>query len=710
LGKDVSIAISARDNFSDAITKMKNSNQAFRKDLEGLNEKLDALNKNKVTLKVEADKAKTELKALEKLYEATGNAQVKAQMEMANADYEQARRNLNLVSTEAKNTEKSILNMSDAFSKVENQAGKLSAGTSSGGNESGGILSSLASAGATKMIGSVLSDVANTYVASAYGEEASTMFSSALSSAVSGAAIGSMIAPGIGTAIGAAAGGLLGAVSGAAQVYEKQDAAFIEYYNELYNTATAGIADTVSSGAGIAASRGVDLVGLTTLMGGDAEAAAAFQGALVNIGLTPPMSYDFAASVAKPMLSWGEDVGTILSNLNNLGEASSSLGLSDSSMSTLVTYLEMMKTTGEVSSRYLRSINMLGINPYEAIDAGFGVGNSSKEAIDAILGDLDAAEVAQAIYDYMGAYFAGSAEALTNTYQGLSDQVDAYKDELANAAGEGYIAERSEGLRNTKDKLSGETGSLLQDAYTQIGQWQAYLDNLAEQYEYDALSAVMTGEVSSIFSDEARGELEEKAAEYAEAVATIASEAASDVEVEEAQAAMWRLMAEAQAMAVNEYNASEGYTIQKDANMQLAENLRSDASLNEAYYNAGYELGVQLSKGIAEAVANTMISVPDISGATSSEEARAIANASLNSYRNGNAWGLDYVPYDNYLTYLHEGERVLTASQARTADAAGAGAQAVITGNNFYVREDADIDKIASAFVSRVMEAQRVTV
>jgi predicted nucleic acid-binding Zn-ribbon protein len=58
LGRDVSIAITAKDNFSTAITTMRNANQAFNKDLTGLQTKLDALNKTKITLKVDVDKAK----------------------------------------------------------------------------------------------------------------------------------------------------------------------------------------------------------------------------------------------------------------------------------------------------------------------------------------------------------------------------------------------------------------------------------------------------------------------------------------------------------------------------------------------------------------------------------------------------------------------------------------------------------------------------
>jgi len=71
----------------------------------------------------------------------------------------------------------------------------------------------------------------------------------------------------------------------------------------------------------------------------------------------------------------------------------------------------------------------------------------------------------------------------------------------------------------------------------------------------------------------------------------------------------------------------------------------------------------------------------------------------------GSAYGLQRVPYDNFPALLHEGERVLTASEARAYNSRQ-GASVMITGNTFVVREEADIDRIAQELARRLERAQ----
>ena len=64
---DVSIAIKATDRFSDAMKTMKDSADKFDKSIVGMQSRLNSLNRNKATLKVDTDRARTELRSAEKL-------------------------------------------------------------------------------------------------------------------------------------------------------------------------------------------------------------------------------------------------------------------------------------------------------------------------------------------------------------------------------------------------------------------------------------------------------------------------------------------------------------------------------------------------------------------------------------------------------------------------------------------------------------------
>ena len=66
------------------------------------------------------------------------------------------------------------------------------------------------------------------------------------------------------------------------------------------------------------------------------------------------------------------------------------------------------------------------------------------------------------------------------------------------------------------------------------------------------------------------------------------------------------------------------------------------------------------------------------------------------------AVGMPYVPKDDYPVLLHKGERVLTAQQNRQYNQGGSNVSIPKLADTIVVREDADIDKIASALVKKI--------
>ena len=66
-------------------------------------------------------------------------------------------------------------------------------------------------------------------------------------------------------------------------------------------------------------------------------------------------------------------------------------------------------------------------------------------------------------------------------------------------------------------------------------------------------------------------------------------------------AKMGALLAEAQIIAANEYNASEGAQLMQESNLALVQGIRDDSVLQKEYYNAGYTMGEEFSQGILAA-------------------------------------------------------------------------------------------------------------
>nr|WP_297175111.1 hypothetical protein [uncultured Agathobaculum sp.] len=175
------------------------------------------------------------------------------------------------------------------------------------------------------------------------------------------------------------------------------------------------------------------------------------------------------------------------------------------------------------------------------------------------------------------------------------------------------------------------------------------------------------------------------------------------------QAAMGESYNEAQVMAQNEYNASEGAQILLESQLTLAQTVAADTSADETYYNAGLRLGQQYTQGIAAAIRNARLPTPAIPSVTASAVTTVSGRAQASSYLTGSrAMGENRVPRDNTLYLLHEGERVLTAREARAADQGVSSGDVVINmGGSYTVRQDSDIDAVAEAVAARVLAARR---
>lgn len=662
MARDISIAISARDNFTQAITTMRNANMAFNKDLTGLQNKLDALNKTKIILKVDVDKAKAALKEAEKQFAATGSAADKMNLELAHANYENARRNLELVSKNAKQAEKDILSLSGTISKAENKAGS---GTK-------GLLSSLASAGAIKLFGDTALNIASGIVGSAYGSEGSTIFGNIISGIASGAAVGSIMGGPVGTIIGAAAGTGLGIINGLTNLYTAKDEAFKSIVQESYNAVKQAQAETLTSGIGIAGSREQMKISFATLLGGD-EAAAEYLAQMTEFAEKTPFGYDQLANISKTMLAYGYQVEELLPTLEKIGDAGSALGMTAEDMNFVAIALGRMRTTGKTALEYLNPLLERGIPVWDYLAKASG---KTKAEVQEMVskGLIPGEEAARAIADYMGAEFAGNMEKQSRTYQGLVSTLEDLQDAMDAAMGEGYNEERKKGLQAQINWLEGESGEKLKEANKMIGEWKASIENAREEYIRKAMEDMM------------------------------ASEAYQQAMAEGNRVKMGELLARAQIEGENKFKASEGYQLQLQSDLELARNIRESTALKEEYWNAGYIMGKEFSKGrMAGASLKEGMGFAGPGVYMGGGLDPALFDAMKSKY----AYGMSYIPYDNFPALLHQGERVLTASEARSNNNR---ANVIITGNSFVIREEADIEKVARELCRQIKTAAMLTV
>lgn len=667
---------------SPTLSAITDKTRALDKETQELDESYQALKKanaslieQKTKLTKSLSEARDQAKEAKKSFEKLGD-------EVSRNNYEQAQQKVEEYRNEISALNKALRENEAIYkSNMETVRKGASDGTS--------MMSALGQAGLWSTLGDVGGEIATTMVSSAFGSSAGNTFSSALSMAGTGAAIGSMILPGIGTAIGAAGGALVGAIQGLTQTYEEQDDAFKEYYADLFDAVNEQTQSMISSGSTTAGSREQTQRAFAQRLGSD-EAADEYLGRVEDMAARTNYGYDEITGYSKLLLN-SYDPEEVFGVLQSLSDATAALALSSSDVEVMISGLSRMRTTGKATQEYLNYFSERGVDVYSALAGATGADRSQIAGMVSD-GDISGETAAQAILDYIDQQYGGLSEDLMTTYDAMVDNLEDIKTSIEAAGGEGYNDTRKEGIQAEIDAYEGPLGQALEAINAISGQNQAYLENLSEQFTREALSAVLLGQDTTLFDEEQQARLQEMSQEFADA--SDAYEAGS----QEAGLKMEALKEEAEALATAAYESSEQYQTLQDVQMDQIGAIRENTAALNGWRNT-YNQQQERSRGLASVDRSGAVTQEDIEAAK--EEARNIPGLY------GFATGLDYVPYDEFPALLHQGERVLTANEARAQDRNG-GASPIsvqITGE-WHVRSDSDVDAIADAIVEKLRLAR----
>ena len=550
-----SIVIRAEDRYSDAVRKMADTTKAFSAESDHLEDQLYKLNKNKVSLKVDLKDAGAQLKSAEKQFLATRDAADGLQLELAQANYDNIKRNLDTVTRGARQAEKALRD-------------------ANGGKSGGGFpikldspaLRGLLSASVTGLLAPALQETFTTLATSSFGASQGAALSSMLTGAVGGAAMGATLGGPMGGAIGGAVGAAGGALSGIVAREGQKDEAFKSYVQEAVEGQQTAMEEALSSGIRTAGSREQSLVSYTHKFGSQGVAEE-FLADVQEMAQDTNFEYDEILGYTKNLLNT-YDPKKSLEVLMDLSDVAAGLSLGGSDIDMMVSGLARMRMTNKANAEYLNYFSDRGVDVFAALSRSTG---ASKEALPDMLskGQISGTEAADAILKYIEDEFGGLSDRLAETYDAMAANLGDAKANLDARMGEGYNEARKAGITAEQDFLTGESGQKLGDAYEALGAFQASLDNKREEILRSHVDAAM------------------------------ASEAYKTAEAEGDAARMGEIIMRAKIDAQNEYNATEGAQLLRESEKSLIAGVREDTATREEYWNAGYELGELYSMGRA---------------------------------------------------------------------------------------------------------------
>ena len=404
---------------------------------------------------------------------------------------------------------------------------------------------------------------------------------------------------------------------------------------------------------------------------------------------TTPFLYEDLKGITKTLATYGTtDPDAIKKRLTQIGDTGAALGMSSADMSMVATGLGRMQSSGKTTLEYLNLLIERGIPAVDYLAEAMGASNT--EVYNMVSkGLIPGAEAAEAIANAMGEANSGAMAEMAETYSGLMSTREGLEQELQASMGAGLTETRTPMLKKLNAQLDPESelGQKMHEAYRLIGVYQGDLQNAQEQAWIDAMTGAMESD------------------EYLKAAA------------EGDGARMGEILAEAEAEAEAAYR--EGPAYQKYLETEKSTVQRLQVALADDWENFGYEMGLVFTKGRMAANAAYIEQEQKRIGYTPGAGVEYDPNyeyggagnfsSPLSGNESSDAYGLSYVPYDNYPARLHEGERILTAAEARAYNTGSGGVAIQKLADTIVVREDADIDRIASELARKLREMQMVS-
>ena len=675
----LNIYMTIQDGMSPALASITDKTKALDKETQQLQQTTNAMTKanqslleKQTRLQSEYDSSKKKLKEFQKAYDETHDVIDKTNLDNAIKEHAKLKNELAEV-TEQLNSNKRAYKENVEEIRKGGLSTSVGTGDLSSSAGAGGVIKALVAGQVGQMLSDSVGGALNAGLTSAFGTPQASLASDIASGLIQGGAAG--VPFGLwGILGGAALGGASGFLSGQTKIWEAKDDAFKDYYGGLYEDVSARSDETVESGSTIAAGREKDKISFTTLFKSE-DKAERYLDELVDMANTTPFLYDDLTAMSKTLATYGYNDRTILPQLQVIGDTGAALGMNTSDMTAVAQALGRMKSSGKTTLEYLNILNDRGIGAVGMLaDAkGVSVGDMYKMISDGKIAGGDAVNIITAALKEL---YSGSMLTQSQTYEGVTSTLEGLTQELQNAAGEGYNTLRTEGKREEVNALSGDLGESMKEINALIGENRARKENLEAQYQRETLDAVLNGKHGELWGEideKSQGKLDTMHSELLEWKAKLAeSEAAGDEKgAALASANIEALYEEAQATGKALFDNSEFMKILNETERdEIQAILDNTAGLTEAT-KAAYELAQQLSKGRASAWVGSASFTPGEEGGvetvTTYSDAMAMRGAPAMLPAKSHAYGLRRVPYDGYPALLHEGERVLTKSEAEHA-------------------------------------------